>query len=143
MMTIPYIPPDDLDEWRETYEMLCGFCDHQFRCHVIEHMIEMKDGGPWPDAGWVLDQGAGVSCLSYKPKPGPKVARQEIRQIKRTPEDRLPPVCKGCAARKGTEASVSRHTRLDFKSAVANKTRFLCHETGATCGGWCRAIRGR
>lgn len=143
MLTLPYTPSDSLEDWRETYEMLCGYCTQQHQCDVIEGMIEMKDGAPWPEGGWVYDAGAGVSCLSYEAKRGPKVSRQELRQIKRTPEDRLPPVCGGCAARKGTEASVSRHTRKDFQAAVKNKTRFLCHETKKDCGGWCRAISAR
>lgn len=120
--------------------MLCDFCSNQLSCAIIDGMIEMKDGGHWPEKGWVYDQGSGVSCLSYKPKPHPSISRQELRQIKRTPEDRLPPVCGGCAARKGTEASVSRHTREDFKAAVRNRSRFTCHETKNDCGGWCRAV---
>lgn len=143
MLTAPYIPPDSLSDWAETYEMLCGYCAKQLQCPIVDGMIEMKDGGAWPEGGWVYDRGAGVSCLSYEAKRGPKVSRQELRQIARTPEDRLPPVCGGCAARKGTEASVSRHTRKDFQAAVKRKTRFLCHETKKDCGGWCRAIASR
>lgn len=140
MLTAPYTPPNDLTDWQDSYEMLCGYCARQCGCQVLDGMIEMKDGGEWPEGGWVYDQGAGISCLSYEAKRGPKVSRQEIRQIQRTSENRLPPVCGGCAARKGTEASVSRHTRKDFQAAVKKKTRFLCHETKKDCGGWCRAI---
>ena len=143
MLEIPYTPSNDLEDWRETYEMLCGFCVCQIGCDVVEAMIEMKDGGPWPTGGWVYDKGAGVSCLSYQPKSGPKISRQEFRRLRRIPKDQLPPVCDGCAARKGTEASVSRHTRQDFKAAVKNRTRFICHETKKDCGGWCRAIAQR
>lgn len=143
MLTVQYTPSGDLEDWQDIYGILCEYCANQINCGVVDAMIEMKDGGAWPDGGWVYDAGAGVSCLSYKAKHGPRVSRQELRQIKRVPEDRLPPVCGGCAARKGTEASVSRHTREDFKSAVKNKTRFTCHETKKDCGGWCRAVRNQ
>ncbi len=143
MLAAPYTPTDSLDDWRDTYERLCAFCAKQLGCQVVDGMIEMKDGGVWPAGGWVYDRGAGISCLSYEAKGCPAVSRQELRQIKRTPEDRLPPVCGGCAARKGTEASVARHTRKDFQAAVKNKSRFTCHETKKDCGGWCRAIASR
>lgn len=138
---IPYRPTDAT--WPEIYEMLCGHCARQLDCAVLEAMIALKDGAPWPDGGWVHDIGAGVSCLSYETKPIRKATRQLVRQIRRLPEERLPPVCGGCAARKGTDASACRHTRKDFTAAVRTRGVFRCHETGELCGGWCRAIRGR
>ena len=137
----PYNPADA--EWADLYEMLCSYCRHHLNCAVIEGMIEMKHGAPWPDGGWVHDRGAGVSCLSYQTKPLAELSRQQLRRIQRMPEDQIPPVCGGCAARKGTDASKSRHTRADFQSAVSSHGKFFCHETGELCGGWCRAIRAK
>lgn len=141
---LPYAPT--AEEWRATYEMLCGFCDHQTRCEITEAMIEMKAGGPWPEGGWVTDPGAQVTCLSYEPRPVKPMPRQQLRQMLRTPEARLPPVCGGCAARRGSEASVSLHTRRDYAAAVRNRTPFTCHEDpdkARMCGGWCRAVQRR
>jgi hypothetical protein len=140
----PYRPPSS--EWSSTYQMLCGFCSNQLKCEIVERMIEMKEGGHWPQGGWVTDPGAGVTCLSYSPKGAAALPRQQLRKMLRQAEDDLPPVCDGCAARKGTEASISLHTRRDFQAAVANKTVFACHEDPEhkrLCGGWCRAVRGK
>lgn len=131
-------------EWTELYHMLCGHCALQTRCDVTEAMIEMKDGGAWPEGGWVSDPGAGVTCLSYVPRPGKPISRQQVRHMARQREENLPPVCGGCAAQKGSEASVSLHTQRDYQAAVRNRTRFGCHEDPAIekrpCGGWCRAV---
>ena len=53
MLVAPYTPTNCLDDWRDTYEMLCGFCAHEINCPIVDGMIEMKDGGSWPDGGWV------------------------------------------------------------------------------------------
>ena len=137
----PYHPP--AEAWAECWQMLCGHCRHWIGFAVVERMIEMKDGGPWPEGGWVTDPGAGITCLSYDPKEAQPLSRQAIRQIARSPETRLPPVCAGCAARAGSEASVSLHTQRDFRAAVKRRSKFLCHETGNLCGGWCRAVAAR
>lgn len=132
------------EDWRVCYAMLCGHCEHQLRCPIVEAMIEMKDGGPWPEAGWVTDPGAGVSCLSYAPRRRPAMPRQQLRALGRRKESDLPPVCGGCAARKDTEASASLHTRRDYQAAVRNRSPFVCHEDPDKeylCGGWCRAVR--
>lgn len=138
----PYYPT--MAEWPEVYGMLCGYCSNQTRCEIIEAMIDLKNDGPWPDGGWVSDPGAGVSCLSYAPKPAKPWSRQRMRAMKRSRESDLPPVCGGCAARRGSEASVSLHTRRDYAAAVRNRTPFDCHErSGEPCGGWCRAVLRR
>lgn len=140
----PYRP--NQAEWPGLYKMLCGHCSHQLQCDVVERMIEMKDGSPWPPGGWVTDPGSGVSCLSYASKGARPLPRQQMRKMLRQPEKDLPPVCDGCAARKGTEASVSLHTRRDYQASVRNKTIFICHEDPGMqrlCGGWCRAIRAK
>lgn len=140
----PYAPTSA--EWGACYEMLCGHCDHQLKCPIVEGMIEMKDGSAWPEGGWVTDPGAGVTCLSYRPQERPAMVRQQRRAIIRMPEARLPPVCGGCAARKGSEASVSLHTQRDYQAAVRSQAPFACHEDPAKerlCGGWCRAISQR
>lgn len=137
MLTEPYKPKDTAD-WQECWEVTCQHCARMPGCDVCEAMIEaLSEGGDWPAQGFVYDEGAGVSCLSYEPhRRGPKVSRQQLRALDRN----RPPVCGGCAARKGTEASKSRHTRRDFEAAVKDRTQFMCHETGAPCGGWVRAL---
>lgn len=137
----PYQP--SAAEWPAIYEMLCGHCDRQLNCAVVDDMIEMKSGGAWPTGGWVTDPGAEVTCLSYAPKPVRRLPRQQLRALRRTPDVRLPPTCDGCAAKRGSEASASLHTQRDFQAAVAGRSTFLCHETGKLCGGWCRAISKR
>lgn len=139
---LPLVP--SAAEWRDTYEMLCGHCDHQLGCDVIEQMIEIKDGGAWPTGGWVTDPGAGVTCLSYVPKGARRLPRQQMRAMLRAREADLPAVCGGCAARRGTGASVSLHTQRDYAGAVRDQTPFTCHEDPTKerlCGGWCRAVR--
>jgi len=140
----PYKPLSS--DWAITFDMLCMHCAAMPHCQILEAMIEMKSGGEWPEGGWATDPGATVTCLSYTPKAGPKVSRQQLRAMDRMPEAKLPPVCGGCAARKGSEASTSLHALRDFKASVANETLFTCHEhPGAQrpCGGWCRGVRNR
>jgi hypothetical protein len=140
----PYAPSDD--EWGTTWAMLCGHCAAGGRCDIVDGMIEMKDGHPWPAGGWVTDPGAGVTCLSYRPLARRPVQRQQLRHLMRMREGDLPPVCGGCAALKGSEASVSLHTQRDYAEAVRSRAPFLCHEDPAgkrLCGGWCRSIQRR
>lgn len=120
--------------------MLCGHCRHMPGCDVIEGMIEAKDGESWPEGGWVTDPGAGVTCLSYEPRPMERLSRQRLRHALR----KARPMCGGCAAQKGSEASVSLHTRRDFHAAVKARALFACHEDPKLqrpCGGWCQAVR--
>lgn len=139
----PYCPPS-LDDWRECWEMTCRHCAHWIGCEMVEAMIEHTEGGPWPEGGWVTDPGAGMSCLSYQPRATqPKLSRQQLRRLARMNPATLPPVCGGCAATRGTEASQSLHTRRDFETAVKERRQFLCHERPGYCGGWVRAILAR
>lgn len=138
---VPYHPT--AEEWGDCYSMLCGHCEHQLGCSVVEGMIEIKEGAPWPEGGWVTDPGAGLTCLSYEPRKRAPVPRQQRRKIARTRDEDLPPVCGGCAARKGSEASVSLHTRRDYQAWVRRGVEFRCHEKPTLCGGWCRAIKAR
>lgn len=134
----PYHPTQA--EWPELFEMLCDQCAHLARCEVVEAMIIMKDGGPWPEGGWVTDPGAGVTCLSYQPAERRTLPRAELRRALRA----AVPMCDGCAAQKGSEASVSLHTQRDFKAAVNGRQLFTCHKPGSQgkpCGGWCQAIK--
>lgn len=148
----PYKPSKA--DWGETWQMLCGHCRPAVGCAVVEGMILHSAGdGPWPEGGWVTDAGAGVSCLSYEPAPMKRLPRQQLRALARRKEADLPPVCSGCAARKGSEASVSLHTRRDYAAAVQQGALFFCHERLPAdrqdwrlenlCGGWCRAVRRR
>lgn len=135
----PYKPT--AAEWPEVWEMLCGHCIHAAGCQVVEGMIEMKAGGAWPEGGWVTDPGAGVTCLSYQPRNMERLSRQRLRQATR----KAVPMCSGCAAQKGSEASVSLHTRRDFSVAVKARALFVCHaegQKGQPCGGWCQAVQG-
>lgn len=136
----PYRPTED--EWTNAFGMLCGHCAHAGHCEIVERMIEMKNGGPWPQGGWVTDPGAGVTCLSYEPSPllMEPMSRQRLRQALR----KARPMCQGCAAQKGSEASVSLHTRRDFHAAVKAGALFVCHEDSELrrpCGGWCQAVK--
>lgn len=137
----PYHPT--AEDWTANYYMLCGHCTKQLHCPITEAMIELKAGGPWPEGGWVTDPGAEVTCLSYDPKTAARLPRQQLRHMLRLPEARLPAICDGCAARKGSEASVSLHTQRDYAAAVKAETPFLCHKKPGLCGGWCRAVRRR
>ena len=136
----PYRPaPED---WEESVTMLCMHCDRFPGCSIVEGMIETKDGGPWPRGGWVTDPGAGITCLSYQPRPMAPISVEQIRTIAAT----NPATCTGCAARKGSEASTSLHTRRDFTAAVRTPALFVCHEDpeqNTPCGGWCRAALQR
>jgi len=141
----PYVPSDA--EWGDLYQMLCGYCERQTDCAIVDGMIELKsDRGPWPEGGWVTDPGADVTCLSFIPRARRKMPRQQIRQLLRQHVRDLPPVCAGCAARRGSEASVSLHTRREYQKAVQESAPFGCHEDPnkeRLCGGWCRAVRQR
>lgn len=140
----PYHPTTE--EWRECWDMLCGHCEHAVNCPIVEAMIEMQHGGAWPEGGWVTDPGAGTTCLSYVPHHRPAMPRQQLRFLQRQKESALPPMCGGCAAQSGSEASVSLHTRRDFQASVRDRAPFVCHEDPEhkrLCGGWCRAIRRR
>lgn len=136
----PYRP--DAAEWEEAYLMLCAYCAHAVGCQVVEGMIAIKDGGDWPEGGWVTDPGAGITCLSYEPKPMAPLSRQRLRHAIR----KAKPMCNGCAAQKGSEASVSLHTRRDFAAAVQARALFVCHEDPTLqrpCGGWCQAVKSQ
>lgn len=137
----PYLPRE-MQDWRESWEMTCKFCARSPGCDICEAMIDHLSGeGPWPEGGFVTDPGAGMSCLSYQPRRDRKpLARQQLRRLARQGEASAPPMCGGCAARKGSEASVSLHTRRDFAASVQDQTIFLCHETGGYCGGWVKAV---
>lgn len=136
----PYIPAGQ-DDWEQCYAITCENCAHQLRCDIVERMIETKDGGDWPEGGWITDPGAGVTCLSYEPRTPQTLPRPQRRRLLRAPESELPPVCGGCAARRGSEASVALHTQRDFRACVRRRAPFVCHETGELCGGWLRAMR--
>ncbi|MFI0472952.1 hypothetical protein ACGLWX_09580 [Halomonas sp. HMF6819] len=126
--------------WREAVSMLCEQCRYFPGCEVIEGMIEMKDGGPWPAGGWVTDPGAGITCLSYQPR---DVRTLQIDELDEALENAVE-MCGGCAARKGTDASQALHTQRDFRQAVRDRGLFTCHHAGnegKPCGGWCNAIK--
>lgn len=134
----PYTPT--AAEWTTNLDLLCAHCEHAWGCEVLEGMIEMKHGNAWPEGGWVTDPGAGVTCLSYQPQKRERLSRQRLRQALRS----AVPMCDGCAAQKGSEASVSLHTQRDFAAAVRDRAVFACHQGdnhGKPCGGWCKAVR--
>lgn len=133
----PIVPNPDM--WREAIAMLCEPCRHFPGCDVVEGMIEMKEGGEWPEGGWVTDPGAGITCLSYQPRSVRKLSGVELDQALK---DSVP-MCDGCAARKGTDASKALHTQRDFSQSVKDQGRFTCHKPeskGKSCGGWCSAV---
>ncbi|WP_380716448.1 hypothetical protein [Seohaeicola nanhaiensis] len=139
----PYCPTNE-EEWRDTWEMLCGHCAHHLNCPIVDAMIEHTAGGSWPEGGWTSDPGGGVTCLSYAPhQQQPQLTRQQLRRLSRMNPATLPPVCGGCAATKGTEASQCLHTRRDFEVSVRDRRQFLCHERPGYCGGWVRAVLAR
>lgn len=134
----PYKPTED--EWSESFDMLCGHCSRFAECQVVDDMINMKNGGDWPGGGWVTDPGSGVTCLSYQPTKRKTLQGEELKKAL----SEAVPMCDGCAAQKGSEASVSLHTRRDFVAAVKAKALFTCHaegQEGKPCGGWCRAVQ--
>ena len=136
----PYRPQPE--EWEEAVTMLCFQCARLNHCTLIDQMIECKDGGEWPTAGWVTDPGAGITCLSYQTRLLQRMEREDIEATAAT----NPATCEGCAARKGTDASQSLHTRRDFTTAVRIPALFVCHEDPAgkrPCGGWCKAVMAR
>ena len=141
----PFLPLPD--QWDAIYEMLCGHCDSQSQCGLPHAMLEFAyDRGSWPDDAWVTDTGAGCTCLSYVPKPVQQISDAQLNAIAEMPADMLPHVCGGCAARKGSEASVALHTQRDYRAAVRERSQFTCHEDPENkrlCGGWCRALQRR
>lgn len=139
----PFLPSKN--DWRECWEKTCAACAHMPGCDICEAMIEYSNGeGPWPEGGWVTDPGAGVSCLSYAPnRRSQKLSRQQVRRLARMNSASLPPVCAGCAATKGTDASKTLHTRRDFEACVRDRRVFQCHERPGYCGGWVRAVLAR
>lgn len=133
----PIVPHPDM--WREAIAVLCEPCRHFPGCDVVEGMIEMKEGGEWPEGGWVTDPGAGITCLSYQPRSVRKLSGVELDQALK---DSVP-MCDGCAARKGTDASKALHTQRDFSQSVKDQGRFTCHKPESkdkSCGGWCSAV---
>jgi hypothetical protein len=139
----PYILSPTREEWRGIYAMLCGHCALQLNCEVIEKMIKTKNGGAYPENGWIEDEGAGVSCASYQPKKGKPFPPEKLQEIVRRPESLLPKQCRECAATKGSPASKTLHTNRDFSLSVKEKSTFLCHKgkCNKICGGWIRAIK--
>lgn len=141
----PFLPPPD--RWNEVYDMLCGHCGNQPQCQLVKSMLEFARGyGQWPDNAWVSDPGAGATCLSYAPKYVAPMPAHRATALAEMPEEHLPTMCGGCAAQKGSEASVALHTQRDYKAAVRNGYEFNCHEDPEgkrLCGGWCRAVRRR
>lgn len=133
----PYAPTKS--EWRELLSMLCEHCVRWPACDIIDGMIEMKDGGDWPAGGWVTDPGAETTCLSYSPRLPQKLSRPVLKRALSSACD----MCDGCAARKGSEASVTLHTQRDFSGAVNNRSVFFCHKPEnrlKPCGGWANAV---
>ena len=139
----PFLPMPD--KWNGVYDMLCSHCVHQPQCGLPTAMMDFAYGrGPWPENAWVTDPGAGCTCLSYAPRPVPQISRQQLQALAEAPEESLPHVCGGCAARKGSEASVALHTQRDYRAAVRDRSQFACHEDPEgkrLCGGWCRAVQ--
>lgn len=136
----PIVPNADM--WREAIAMLCEPCRHFPGCDVVEGMIEMKEGGEWPEGGWVTDPGAGMTCLSYQPMSVRTLSDDELMGAL---SDSVS-MCDGCAARKGTDASKVLHTQRDFSQAVKDRGKFMCHKPeskGKSCGGWCSAVLRR
>lgn len=138
------IRPSGPAEIKEGMELTCLHCARgkDLACEVLMGMVDVAAGaGDWPEGGWVTDPGAGQTCLSYEARTDrPRVSRQQIRRLGRMNPGTMAPVCGGCAARKGSEASCALHTRRDFAASVSLPSVFLCHETGGYCGGWIRAL---
>lgn len=139
----PFLPPPE--RWDEVYQMLCGFCANRAHCGLPQAMADFANGrGAWPKDAWVTDPGAGATCLSYAPIRTEAISRERLDALARTAEAQLPHVCGGCAARKGSEASVALHTQRDYRAAVRDQSEFTCHEDPENkrlCGGWCRAVQ--
>lgn len=137
--------PETTADWTEAWEVTCRACANMPGCAICEAMIDhLHGGGPWPEGGFVTDPGAGVTCLSFQPhRRAPQLSRQQLRRLGRMSDEMLPPVCGGCAATKGTDASKTLHTRRDFDAAVKDRRQFLCHERPGYCGGWVRAVLAR
>lgn len=139
-MREPYQP--SVMEWSLVFDMLCLECSKVSGCQICESMILHKDGGDWPDGGWVSDPGSGVTCLSYQPRGRDALPEKDLIAATK----RAAPMCSECAARRGSDASVSLHTRRDFKAAVRDGYEFVCHhgdQKGRPCGGWAEAVKAR
>lgn len=121
-------------EWRQDYEMLCGDCDKQFHCDLIEGLIEYRRGerDEYPENAWRYCEHAGVTCESYE-------TRTSNRRETELPKKKdFPAQCGGCATREGTDASQCLHTQRDLDAAVKHGFGFMCHEReGVLCRGWC------
>lgn len=141
----PFLPHPD--NWDTIYEMLCGHCAQQAVCQLPAAIMAFVRGkGPWPENAWVTDPGAGCTCLSYRSRPVTPLTPEQRAALSKTPETELPHVCGGCAARKGSDASVALHTQRDYRTAVKDRSEFTCHEDPENkrlCGGWCRAVQRR
>ncbi|MBN9319485.1 MAG: hypothetical protein J0I28_07360 [Caulobacterales bacterium] len=140
----PFLP--DPARWNDVYDMLCGHCANKADCGLIEAMLAFAQGRTreWPENAWVTDLGTSATCLSYAPIRGETISRQRLDALAHTPDEALPHVCGGCAAKKGTEASVALHTQRDYRAAVRDQSEFTCHEDPENkrlCGGWCRAVQ--
>jgi hypothetical protein len=135
----PYIPGDG--DWSECLEMLCEMCAHWPACALVDRMIDSMNGDDeWPEGGFVTDAGAEVTCLTYSPRGARPLASDALSEAIAGACD----MCDGCAARKGSEASVSLHTQRDFRAAVNDGFLFTCHKPenrGRACGGWAKAVK--
>lgn len=133
------------EHWNQVVDMLCANCALTDTCQLPAQMLAFAQGrGDWPAEAWVTDPGAGETCLSYVPVPREAISRERLEALANTPEEYLPHVCGGCAASKGTGASVALHTQRDYRAAVRDKSEFTCHEDPENkrlCGGWCRAVQ--
>lgn len=96
----PYKPVNRTDELR-AQQMLCKHCRLERLCPIKTRMARVRDGGRWPQGGWVHDAGGGVSCLTYRTKPIAELPVTTLRIIHSAPEEMLPKVCGGCATRRG------------------------------------------
>lgn len=140
----PFLP--EPSRWNDVRDMLCGHCVNKAGCGLVEAMLAFAQGrtGVWPENAWVTDQGTSATCLSYAPIRAEPISRERLEALARTPEEALPHVCGGCAAKKGSEASVALHTQRDYRAAVRDQSEFTCHEDPENkrlCGGWCRAVQ--
>ncbi len=125
--------------------MLCGHCANRAGCGLVAEMLAFAQGrGAWPENAWVTDLGTSATCLSYAPIRTEPISRERLDALAHTHEEHLPHVCGGCAAKKGSEASVALHTQRDYRAAVQDRSEFTCHEDPENkrlCGGWCRAVQ--
>ena len=129
------------DKWVEAIEMLCYFCQRFPDCDVLEEMIKSKSSDKQIASGFCTDPGSEISCFSFKPKGYRTLSPQVIQEI-RSKYSGLD-MCSGCAARKGSDASMSLHTQRDFRKCVDDRSLFGCHDPrrkNEPCIGWLCAI---